>query len=202
MSMSMQQLQQLQAALGDPLSGRKRDALERGNWIDYLTLHGNHEGLQCLRRLFRQHGDRITDEDYWRLVADAWTGHDVVHPDLPEWRRLFGSPRPGREHLMTDDERARLAGLPDRVTVHRGFGDPAGRLGMAWTLDRERAEWFARDFAGSPRMASLGVRSSCAWVATVVVPRGRIVACFAGRDESEVIVPNLRGYRPTYQALS
>ena len=33
-----------------------------------------------------------------------------------DWRTLFGSPRPGREHLMTVKEPAELAALPERVS--------------------------------------------------------------------------------------
>lgn len=82
---------------------------------------------------------------------------DVVHPDLSTWRALFRSARPDREHLMDEADRARLAALPARVTIHRGFAHPEGMRGLAWTLDSERAEFFASDFATSSRLRLFGV---------------------------------------------
>ena len=44
---------------------------------------------------------------------------------------------------MDEEERARVAALPEVVTAYRGFSHfshPGGQAGIAWTLERERAE--------------------------------------------------------------
>jgi hypothetical protein len=127
---------------------------------------------------------------------------DVVFRDLATWRRLFKSPRAGRENLMTPSERIRFDALPDRVDVFRGFGFPAGRLGIAWTLDCHRAEFFARDFAGSPRMRWLGAPAPTgAWVAHATVKRQSLLAYLNDRRENEVLIPSLRGLRVRYSTV-
>lgn len=165
----------------------KRDALECLDYDGYLDLRGSHERLQAFAQL-----GSLSDRDYWRLLAQIWIGHDVVYSDLATWRALFGSSRPGREWLMDEAERARVAALPEVVTAYRGFSHPGGQAGISWTLEREQAEWFAR------RLEVLGG----AFVATVVVPRERIVAVFDGRDEAEAVIPDRRGYGAEIVALA
>lgn len=176
----------------------KLDVLDAGDWQRYLLQHGSHERLYAFLDVLDNVGlGLMSDADYWRALRETWEMSDVVYRDLPTWRALFRSRRPDREHLMTEAERVHLAGLPDRVTIHRGSGDWSGRLGLSWTLDLERAQFFARDFARSPRLAWLGVpRPEGSFVTTVTVRRERLLACLDDRDEAEVIVPNLRGYRP------
>jgi hypothetical protein len=171
----------------------KLEALDRGDFEEYLELHGGHERLPAFVEFLAEWGHgSVPDADYWRLLAFTWQHHDFVYHSLAVWRMLFRSPRPGREHLMTSSERERLAALPERVTAHRGFSDRRGRAGIAWTLDREGAELFAR------RFESL---QGGAYVATVTVPRERVLAYFGERNESEILLPDLRGYRPQVAGL-
>jgi len=59
--------------------------------------------------------------------------------------------------------------------------------GLAWTLDRDKADWFARRWPGNePR------------VYTAQIDAGRILGYFVGCNEAEVVVdpadlPRLRG---------
>lgn len=186
MATTLKQVAEFIAEQRDAFEQMKRDALERLDYDGYLGLHGSHERLHA----FAQVGT-LSDRDYWRLLAQIWIGHDVVYRDLATWRVLFGSSRPGRELLMDEAERARVAALPEVVTAYRGFSHPGGQAGIAWTLERERAEWFARRF-----------EVGHAFVATVVVPRKRIVAVFDGRDEAEAVIPDRRGYGAEVVALA
>jgi hypothetical protein len=59
------------------------------------------------------------------------------------------------------------------VNAHNGF------TGISWTLDRERAEWFARRFSNEH------------WPGVVItgqVKRERIIALINDRQEREVVV--------------
>jgi hypothetical protein len=176
------------------------DLLDSGDWERYLMLHGSHERLPAFLEVLDAVGlGLMSHADYWRALRETWEMADVVHPDLSTWRALFRSARPDRGHLMDEAERAGLAALPARVTIHRGFAHSDGMRGLAWTLDRERAEFFASDFATSGRLAWLGVRpAEGAWVSTVTVARERVLAYLDGRGEDEVIVPGMRGYRPRF----
>ena len=173
------------------------DLLDSGDWERYLMLHGSHERLPALLEVLD--AELMSHADYWRALRETWEMADVVHPDLSTWRALFRSARPDREHLMGEAERARLTALPARVIIHRGFAHSEGMRGLAWTLDRERAEFFASDFATSARLRWLGVPApEGAWVSTVTVARERVLAYLAGRAEDEVIVPDMRGYRARF----
>jgi hypothetical protein len=185
------------------VGGRRQAALDSGDWEGYIDSHESHERLPAFIQLLADRGNHVTDREYWRLLAAVWTGHDVVYRDLPTWRWLFRSNRGERHHLMTEPERARYAELPDRVTVHRGSGQLAGRHGIAWTLDHERAVFFARDFPRSPRLRWLGIANPTgAYLATVTVRRERIIAWLDHRGEDELLIPDLRGYRPSVTVLS
>ncbi len=129
---------------------------------------------------------RVSDVDYWRLLGEVWTGADFVYRSLPVWRSLFQSERPFRLAVMTADERERWFALPERVELHRGYSRPRGHRGMAWTLDRERAEWFARRFEPLNGFAE---------VASTSVPSQRVLALFDERGESEAVLAHLHGLR-------
>jgi hypothetical protein len=73
------------------------------------------------------------------------------------------------------------------VTIYRGYGewsseqsDPSVMWkGYSWTLDRDRALWFAKRFA---------VLHGKARVVTATVPRGCIITLLEERGEQEVIL--------------
>ena len=67
-----------------------------------------------------EHADALSDEDCWQAVGEAWDDSDRQGIPMREWRRLWCSARPGREAVMTETALARLASLPERVTVYRG----------------------------------------------------------------------------------
>jgi hypothetical protein len=122
------------------------------------------------------HADDLAGPDYWAAVADAWQDCERQNLTHADWRALWSRPEhESRQCVMTDAERARLEALPERVTVYRGFNAYSGSSGMSWTLDPEVATWFAR-------------RVGPGAVISGTVRRGRILALFDGRNESEVVV--------------
>jgi hypothetical protein len=85
------------------------------------------------------------------------------------------SDRPGREAMMDDASLEAYRQLPDVVTIHRGH-QRVNRHGLSWTLDRDKAEWFAKRF-----------RARRWEVTTRQVAREDIIAVVLGRGEQEVI---------------
>jgi hypothetical protein len=123
--------------------------------------------------------DEMSDEDYWQTVALLWT--TMEYPSQQEswlgvWTDVYR--QPSRAHVMTEQEREQLAELPERVTIYRGFSGDEWR-GLSWTLDRSRAEMFARRFA-----VLFGPGS----IAVTTIARDEIVALLNGRSESEIVV--------------
>jgi hypothetical protein len=106
--------------------------------------------------------------DYWGVIARLWSERDRdAAPDArwtDIWRRASIAPG-AQSGLMSEDERAALAALPGEVTVHRR---PTGAdwRGLDWTLERP---------PDGP-------------IASVTVPRERIVALFDRGPGREVVV--------------
>jgi hypothetical protein len=173
-----------------------RNVNPRGDFFAFIAPDINHDAPLRFERL----APHMTDRQYWRLLATLWVYTDTPHPYLPVWRRLFRAPRPGRErHLMYPNERALLRGLPARVELHRGFEKVGGEAGIAWTRDIEMAHAFAERWVGYTPEPDDGL-----FVATVTVPRERVVACFERESMPgvECVVPSRRGYPSVVRALA
>jgi hypothetical protein len=56
--------------------------------------------------------------------------------------------------MMKPRELKALCALPEMVRIYRGC-NPINKEGCCWTLDRSKAEWFARRFSGEGRPALL-----------------------------------------------
>ena len=91
---------------------------------------------------------------------------------------------------MTTDERAAFDAMPDVLTVYRGAGHPDYTDGFAWTLDRDRAVFFAsyaaRAFARST--SGRGFVGGDPVLSTGEIRRDAVLAYLAEREESEVLV--------------
>jgi hypothetical protein len=137
---------------------------------------------------------RLPDADYWRLLREVWTDTEQPSRLRAEWESLFMGEHPedpdaplrrsGRRKALsacTAEERARYEGLPEVVEVYRGFGHDGGEHdGISWTLDREKAGWFARRFYPErPRVAVARVEKRL--IDAVVLERG----------EQEVVITSL-----------
>lgn len=151
---------------------------------DRLIRVGSHERAELFEEIDEE--EVMTDVAYWTGLAWTWTGDDGPGYRLDWYLDMFTSPRPARAAMMNTDERAALDGLPPTVEVYRGVchPDPACHRGLAWTLDRERAQWFADRFACLHEDAAPIVLEQS-------VDRSEILAYFAERQEAEVIVPAL-----------
>lgn len=115
------------------------------------------------------------------LIGDVWK--DVEHPhqfdedELVDLFRLAGwvDDHESNRTLMKD----RLRTAAGALTVYRGVGKEGNPKGMAWTLSRKTAEWFARRFGG---------KDVDGWVYTARIPSFGILAYLTGRGEDEVVV--------------
>ncbi len=150
-------------------------ALTARDWSQYLWLHERPYRVYAFARIAEQ----MDDEDYWRRLAQMWIDSENIFEAESLWRRLLGNPArlPSRHLLMTDDERTHLAGLPESITVYRGYSHPGRRHGMSWSLDRRVATRFAGRF---------GARGH---VARCQVAKSDVIAYFAGRGEQEIVLP-------------
>ena len=146
-----------------------------GDWATYIWLHERPYRSGALAAI----ADRLDGPTYWELLASVWIDSENIVQMRDQWDELLADTREGREFMMSDDERAALAALPELITVYQGHTDERDD-GWSWTTDRDIAEWFAGRFAnlegGEPRM-TIGN-----------VARRSVVAYLLRRNEYEVLV--------------
>jgi len=124
--------------------------------------------------------NRITDAQYWRCLGEFWEDAEYPHQRFTTWLRLFKSKRRYRPLMMRRKDRKFFEGLPKTLTIYRGYqhGIHRHKMGLSWTLSKEKAVWFAyrRPENGKP-MVALG---RC---------RKADVFCYTnGREEDEIII--------------
>lgn len=112
--------------------------------------------------------DLLPDDSYWRLLRRIFRSQKCTHNYRDLFDELFRADRPGRENLMTPQEREVLATLPDVLTVFRGYSDDdyeGYAEGISWTLDRREAVWRANfnSEAEHPRVITGKVRKEDIW---------------------------------------
>jgi len=157
---------------------------ERKRWSAYLLTFDSSEALGAVVAV----EDELDPASYWRMVGDAWIATESVAANEETWRRLFSREHPGREELTRERDRPVLEALPGEVTVYRGFSHEGGERGLAWTLHRDSAEKFARQFAAS---TDLGHPPGEPRLATATVPREAILALFQDRRPGDVLILDL-----------
>ena len=123
----------------------------------------------------------LSVEDMSYLLASIWTNLETVNDNgVMTQRKLLGLFKQAvPEYLMDSKEREALRGLPETVTVYRGFTEernPNFTKALSWTTNRKTARWFALRFSRTGR------------VAKATIPKEHIHAFFAPGNEDEVIV--------------
>jgi hypothetical protein len=162
----------------------RAEKLRARDYKGYLNLFGRENPLPAFLKI--EH--LISDEQYWTYLNDIWCLLEISAPDLAEWLRLFTSPRPHRELLMSGAERARLAAMPETLTIYRGYAKRRGRSGLSWTLSKDKARWFA-EYAtcGGRRYHFCGHRSGgIGMIVRGQCRKGDVLAYF--EKEQEIVI--------------
>lgn len=167
------------------------NALARGLWHTYVFLHERPFRSAALIQLKQLAEKRVSPEEFAKLVGQVWTDTENHHQTIAEWWLLwsFVDDMQLRRELMTDEEWQALTELPQTVTVYRGcVTDLNDTEGLSWTLDRDKAVWFANRFrelagSGSP-IVHVGE-----------VNKNDILAYFQSRNEEEIVSDNVHVLR-------
>ena len=145
------------------------------DWSQVIWLHERPHRFDALEKMY---DDVEDDEQWWSLVADVWNDSENIWQNADEWSELLDSERPSRHAMMNEEEREALAALPEIITMYRGAQSELNEDGMSFTTDLDRARWFATRFA---REGNDPV------ILTLTVPREKVIAYLARRNESEII---------------
>ncbi|MCX6244618.1 MAG: hypothetical protein NTU98_07920 [Bacteroidetes bacterium] len=93
---------------------------------------------------------RLMGANYWYALGLAINCCETLYRWKKDLKKaLQNKTHQGREHMMTKEERAVFAKLPDEITIYRGMTMNefnSGDFGVAWSLDKKYAEFFAYEF--------------------------------------------------------
>jgi len=125
-------------------------------------------------------------------IGSVWVDVENIHRDDEIWNDIWGAVIDGignTHEVMDEEDRAIFEALPDSLTIYRGFREDGGEYGWSWTLDKVKAEWFARRSAGVPMVAS------------ATIPKRVALAYFGGRNEAEIVMHPDQYANVTIEAL-
>ena len=155
-------------------------------WREYVAERIDSDEIYCritkpYRLTFMKYAGRyLSKKDFAEMLCAAWITSENPNSDVnvsqSELLQMFRSA--DKSLLMTAEERKRLDELDNPVTVYRGVTPYNAKSvrAMSWTLDYEKALWFAKRF------------DSDGAVYTAEIEKSNILALFDGRDESEIVV--------------
>ena len=167
------------------LEKNRAEKLKQQNYRGYLYTFSSEEILKPFLSICRL----LADAEYWQLTREVWMCAELIEPDKRTWLRLLQSKKPQRESLMTSEEHAALAAMPDEIQIWRGCGHSAGVHGMCWTIEKSRAEFFASYAIDSRRKVFIGLNNNTTpIVASATCRRADVLAYFTGRGESEIVL--------------
>ena len=143
----------------------------------YLGLFGSHERIGRLLRVLVAEPADI----FWPVFIDWWNVCDGTlawRKTIIDTLRSRSADRPGIEFLGGDDRKF-FDKLSWPLRVYRGCGRRQVR-GISWTVDRERAEFFARGGRFPPPRYPV--------IATAEIERSDIFFVSAQRNEDEIVL--------------
>lgn len=147
-------------------------ALGKCDYRHFVYLHERPYRLEA----FKQVEERLTDEQYWELLSSIWMDTENQHQNRTEWRKLLEVSRQGHLAMMSERDQIIYRSLPPMVTIYRGCTKGLNEYGFSWTLEKDRAEFFAKRFnRGEPI------------VLEATIHRADVMAVLTGRNEMEVV---------------
>lgn len=130
---------------------------------------------------FKLVADALSKEDYNDLLASIWVGTENVNQDInvkiSEWVKFFK--KADKFIMMNEDEIAVYNKFSEyeRIRVYRGVGVDRNPNGMSWTVNYDKAEWFARRWGDGDIYIIQGI---CF--------KSDILAYFNTREEEELVL--------------
>lgn len=154
--------------------------------IDAMVFVGSFGRLQFL--LWAYENGHLPEAAVFNMLPDQWRSGDPDDTD-PRYLRLWRLAKAANRGVTICDKDPLPRGWVHKgtrtrmLTAYRGQ-DPEAPLGIAWTLDEQIAEKFARG-AGTRQSNRGGT------VFETYVPRAEVLAYLTMRGESEVILPTV-----------
>lgn len=165
----------------------RRKAMREKQWHTYVFLHERPYRVDAFKRIRA----RLSNERYWDLLSEIWIDSENIRQNTSTWERLLRDPRPGREHMMSDEDREAFQDLPDTIEVFQGHTDERDD-GWSWTTKLETANWFAYRFADFEHAGACVSYGTCS--------KDLVTAYLTRRNEAEILIDrrlvSIHGVRP------
>ena len=118
----------------------------------------------------------ITQKELSEQLSWMWT--DTEFPNqYPQKMLIKLFRKTDKKLLMNKEEIEAYNALADEITIYRGLQTSrAKRLGLSWTLSKEKAQWFANRWKKKCKVYSASIKKEDAF------------AYFKGRGEEEIVV--------------
>jgi hypothetical protein len=153
-------------------------AIEKKNWSSFVFIHERPYRIDALEEVLFNY-EAEDPETVWDLIGHVWIDSENIYQALDRWKDIWELNVPKRARWVMDPtERKTFNALPREMTIYRGIAHRQAAEGMSWTLDRDRAIWFAKRFASENRTPML---------ATGTVRQKDVLAHFLGRNEQEIV---------------
>ncbi|MBE3141429.1 MAG: hypothetical protein IMZ53_12715 [Thermoplasmata archaeon] len=158
---------------------RVEESRDLKEWHQFVFWHERPFRLPAFTEICNE----LKPREYWRLLADIWIDTEYAWQYKPIWEMLLFRKekkyRQAKHFFMNDKDRKSFIGMPKGFKIYRGC-IAKSITGFSWTLNRERAVWFATRFNQKEAYLLEG------WV-----NKDRILAVITGRNEDEILVhPN------------
>ncbi len=159
------------------------EAINQENWDEVFMIIEKPYRLSWLEENY----DLITDEKaYYEFLKDAYIESEFPMVGFYEYEdllKLFWH-KNYPKLMMDKDELGFYNQLPQEITIWRGIRVveelDEENVGFSFTLDKERAEWFAKRFSQDGKGTPMLIEAK--------VKKDKILSVFLNRGEEEVLV--------------
>jgi hypothetical protein len=152
-----------------------QEYLEADNFQGYIFRHEKPYRISAFNRCLTR---GLKGQQYWECLASVWTSSENIWQHHKTWKELWNSKEPSKLACMDPAEQMTFHNLPPSFTVWRGVQYRGRKKGLSWTLDKNRAEWFAKRYLKKGRTP---------WLCSATVLKSYVHAYLNGRNEQEII---------------
>lgn len=149
-----------------------RRSLKERDFERFVFIHERPYRLQAFLVIEKD----LEDERYWKLASSIYQDSENIFQNFQTWKKIWKTDRAGRFNTMDEEERKTLEDMPKELTIYRGTKYRSSAYSLSWTIDRDRAVWFARRF-----------RSGNGYLAETIISKTNVLAYLANRNESEIV---------------
>jgi hypothetical protein len=156
----------------------RREYLSQRDYLSYLDTF--HDSGTELSKFYEIRSLITNPTEYGWCLLYSYTNARSRVPDKKLALRLFEEkPGPPGPILLEETDRIAFAKLPQEITLYRGYKRGSNRMGLSWSISKERAIWFAQWFASQEWLPRL-VTGRC-W-------KTDVLAYTNCRQEDEIII--------------